>query len=116
MDPLLTKLRGNVSVSTLLTESGKRFDSLPKLEAYPAGICWLHALAVCNFGESCSYLAGHINQGNLSDAQVDDVVATLQPGVAALLARPTSPSGKRKWRSRGGRGGMGGRPPTHPQM
>jgi hypothetical protein len=39
MDPLLTKYRGNVSISTILSESGKRFNSLPKLKAYPAEIC-----------------------------------------------------------------------------
>ncbi len=117
MDPLLTKYRGNVSISMILSESGKRFNSLPKLKAYPAGICWLHAVAACTFGEACSYSTGHINQGDLTKAQVDKVIATLQPGVTALMARPISPSGKRKWRGRGGgRGGMGGGPPPHPQM
>jgi len=117
MDPLLNKYREQISISTILSESGKRFDSLQKLEAYPAGICWLNAVAACNFGEACSYAAGHISLGDLSDAQVDDAVATLQPGVMALLAWPSSPSGKRKWRGRGGsRGGMGGGPHPPTQM
>ena len=117
MDPLLTKLRGQVSISSILSESGKRFDSLPKLDAYPGGICWLHALSACNFGDTCAYAAGHIAPGDLSDAQVDEVVATLKTGVTTLIARPSSPGGKRKYRSRGGgRGSMGGGPPPHRQM
>jgi hypothetical protein len=117
MDPLLIKYRGNVSISTILSESGKRFNSLPKIKAYPAGIFWLHAIAACTFGEACSYSTGHIIQGDLTEAQVDEVIATLQPGVTALMARPISPSGKHKWRGRGGgRGGMGGGPRPHPQM
>lgn len=117
MDPLLNKYCGQVSISTILSEAGKRFDSLPKLEAHPAGICWLHAVAACNFGEACSYAAGHIAHGDLSDTQVDDAVSTLQPGVMALLARPSSPSGKRKWRGRGmSRGGMGRGPHPPTQM
>lgn len=117
MDPLLSKFRGQVSISTILSESGKRFDSLPKLEAYPGGICWLHALSACTFGEACSYAAGHIAQGDLTEVQVDEAVATLQPGVTTLMARPSSPLGKRKYRSRGGgRGSVGGGPPPHPQM
>jgi hypothetical protein len=102
---------------SILSEAGKWFDSLPKLEAYPGGICWLHALSACNFGDTCAYAAGHIAPGDLSDAQVDEAVATLQTGVTTLIARPSSPGGKRKYRSRGGgRGSPGGGPPPHRQM
>ncbi len=50
MEPLLTKFRGRCLVSNILTASGKRFDSLHWLDAYPAGICWLHAIATCPYG------------------------------------------------------------------
>ena len=78
---------------------------------------WLHAISACNFGDACAYAVGHIAPGDLTDAQVDGAVATLQPGVTSLMAQPSSPAGKRKYRSRGGgRGSMGGGPPPHPQM
>ncbi len=35
MEPLLIKFRGRCLVSNILTESGKQFDSLPRLKAYP---------------------------------------------------------------------------------
>ena len=109
MEPLLMKYRGKISVSTILTEAGNRFNNLPKLEKYPQGVCWLHALATCPYVNNCSFATGHITQGDLTETQVDEVVAALQPGVTALLAHPASPAGKRKWK---GRGGMaGGQPP-----
>jgi hypothetical protein len=62
------KLRGHCSVSNILTVGGKRFDSLPRLEAYPNGVCWLHAIATCPYGDQCSFSGGHISKGALSDA------------------------------------------------
>jgi len=45
------KLRGCILVSNILTAGGKRFDSLPHLDAYPNGVCWLHAIATCPYGD-----------------------------------------------------------------
>jgi hypothetical protein len=119
MDPLLMKLRGRVLVSNILTAGGKRFDSLPRLDAYPCGMCWLHAIATCPYGDQCVFSGGHISKGALSDAQADEAVAALQAGISALIARnrPPSPTGKRKFRARHGRGGGGGEaaPPAMPQ-
>ncbi len=108
----MIKYKGKVSVSTLLTESGKCFKSLPKLDAYPGGVCWLHAIATCPF-KDCAFANGHINQGNMTKVQVDETVAALQPGVTALLAKTPSPLGKCKWK---GRGGIGGGSPLRPQI
>jgi hypothetical protein len=108
MEPLLMKFRGRCSVSNILTASGKRFDSLPRLEAYPTGVCWLHSIATCPYGAQCAFAAGHIPKGTLSDAQANEVVTALQTGITALVNRTgaPSPTGKRKFR--GGRGGGGG--------
>ena len=119
MEPLLMKFRGRISVSNILTAGGKRFDSLPKLDAYPNGVCWLHAIATCPYGDQCSFSGGHISKGALSNAQAEEAVAALQAGVSALVARngPPSPTGKRKFRGGRGRGGGGGgaAPPATPQ-
>ena len=104
MEPLLRKLRGRCSMSNILTAGGNRFDILPHLEAYPNGVCWLRAIATCPYGDQCLFAGGHIPKGALSDAQADEAVAALQPGVLAMVARngPPSPTGKRKFR--GGQG------------
>jgi len=104
MEPLLRKLRGRCLVSNILTAGGNQFDSLPRLEAYPNGVCWIHTIATCPYGDQCSFAGGHIPKGALSDAQADEAVAALQPGVLAMVARngPPSPTGKRKFR--GGQG------------
>jgi hypothetical protein len=47
MEPLLTKFRGQCSVSNILIAGGKQFDSHPYLNAYPNGVCWLHSIAMC---------------------------------------------------------------------
>ena len=113
------KLRGSCLVSNVLTVDGRQFDSLPHLEAYQNGVCWLHAIATCPYGDQCSFSGGHISKGALSDAQADKAVAALQASVSAMVARngPPSPMGKRKFRAgRGrGRGSMGAGPPTMPQ-
>jgi hypothetical protein len=114
MEPYLAKFWGRCSISSLLTAANKRFDSLPTLEAYPGGVCWLHAIASCPYSTGCSFLAGHIKSGDLTDTQVEEVVAVLQPGVTALLARPASPNGKRKYHALGGLGGGAGTPTTPP--
>ena len=120
MEPLLIKFRGRCLVSNILTESGKQFDSLPRLEAYPNGICWLHSIAICPYGDQCSFAGGHIPKGTLTDAQADEVVAALQAGVTAMVhhARAPSPTGKRKHRAGRGRGvgGPSSGPPAPPQM
>lgn len=119
MEPLLMKFRGRISVSNILTAGGKRFDNLPRLAAYPSGVCWLHAIATCPYGDQCSFSSGHIAKGALSDAEADEAVAALLPGVSALVARngPPSPTGKRKFRAGRGRGGggAGAEPPATPQ-
>jgi hypothetical protein len=118
MEPPLTKFWGRCSVSNILTASGKRFDSLPRLDAYPNGICWLHSIALCPYGTQCLFAAGHLPKGTLTDAQADEVKAALQPGVTALVncAGAPSPTGKRKFR--GGRVSGGnatsGAPPAAP--
>ncbi len=112
------KLRGCISVSNILTAGGKWFDSLPHLAAYPNGVCWLHAIATCPYGDQCSFNGGHILKGVLSDAEANEAVAALQAGVSAMVARngPPSPTGKRKFRARGrGGGGAGAEPPATPQ-
>jgi hypothetical protein len=118
MEPLLTKFRGRCLVSNILTASGKRFDSLPRLDAYPNGICWLHSIALCPYGTQCSFAAGHLPKGTLMDSQADEVKAALQPGVTALVncAGAPSPTGKRKFRGRRVSGGnvTSGAPPAAP--
>jgi hypothetical protein len=110
MEPLLAKYRGWCSVSNILMASNKWFDSLPWLEAYPAGVCWLNSIAICPYGTQCSFAMGHVKKGKITYAHADDVVGTMQEGVTALVnRRPTSPNGKRKWRGQGQGGGL---PPT----
>ncbi len=114
------KLRGSCLVSNVLTVGGKQFDSLPHLEAYPNGVCWLHAIATCPYGDQCSFNGSHISKGALSNAQADEAVAALQANVSAMVARngPPSPTGKRKFgvgRGKGG-GGVEAGPPAMPQV
>jgi len=82
-------------VSNILTAGGNQFDSLPRLEAYSNGVCWLHAIATCPYGDQCSFTGGHIPKGAPSNAQADEAVAALQPGVSAMVARngPPPPRG-----------------------
>ena len=93
------KLRGRCLVINILTAGGKWFDSLPHLEAYPNGVCWLHAIAMCLYGDQCLFSGGHILKGALSDAQADEAVLALQAGVSAMIASngPPSPMGKRRF-------------------
>ncbi len=114
MEPLLTKFRGWCSVSSILTASGKRFNSLPWLDAYPTDVCCLHEITTCPYGSQCSFAAGHLKKGNLSDAHTDAVVGAMQDGVSSLVNKsgPPSPTGKCKWRGQG----RGGGTPTPPQM
>jgi hypothetical protein len=113
------KLQSRCSVSNILTASGKRFDSFPCLDAYPNGVCWLHAIATCPYRDQCSLSGGHILKGALSKALADEAVSAHQAGVFAMVARsgPPSPTGKRKFRAgRGqGGGGVGTAPPAMPQ-
>jgi hypothetical protein len=119
MEPLLVKFRGRCSVSNILTEGGKCFDALPKIEAYPNGIYWLNTVALCPYGGNCTFIMGHLPKGTIIDPIANGVCMTLQLGVTAMMNRPPSPSlvgGKNKWPSRGrGRGG-GGRPPAPQSM
>jgi hypothetical protein len=110
MEPLLTKFWGRCSVSNILTASGKRFDSLPRLEAYPNGICWLQLIAMCPYGAQCTFAAGHIPKGTLTDAQADGVVAALQASITAMVNRAGAPSPTGKHKFRGKRGGGGNVP------
>jgi hypothetical protein len=64
MKPLLTKFQGQCSVSNILTASGKWFDSLPGLDAYPMGVCWLHAIATCPYDSQCLFAVGHLKKGD----------------------------------------------------
>jgi hypothetical protein len=66
MEPFLVKFRGRCSVSNILTEGGLRFDALPKLEAYPEGICWLNTVALCPYSGDCSFVSGHTSHKILS--------------------------------------------------
>ncbi len=74
------KLRGRCLVSNILTAGGKRFDSLSRLEAYPNGVCWLHAIATCLYGDQCLFSGLVEKVGNMS--------ATCRPDsqISALLA------------------------------
>jgi hypothetical protein len=106
MEPFLMRFRGRCSVIYFLTASGKRFDNLPKLDEYPGGVCWLHLLGLCPYGDQCSFIAGHVAKGAITDAHADQVVTSLQVGITSLMAQPEgggSPPGKRKWRGRGRR-------------
>ena len=115
MEPLLTKYHGWVSVSNILTDSNKPFDSLPWLDAYPEGICWLNSIVICPYGSQCNFTAGHVKKGEITDAHADEVVGAMQERVMALVNRHPmmSPNGKRKWRAGQGRGGG---PPSTPSM
>ena len=55
MEPFLTKFCGWCSVSNILTAGNKWLDSRPRLNAYPAGICWLHSIDLCPYGTQCSF-------------------------------------------------------------
>jgi len=115
MEPLLAKYWGRCSVSNILTASNKWFDSLPRLDAYPEGVCWLNSIAICPYGSQCqcAFAAGHMKKGEITEAHADGVVGAMQEGVTALVnIRPMSPNGKRKWRGQG----RGGGPPSIPSM
>jgi hypothetical protein len=116
MEPLFTKFMGQCLVSNILTACGKGFDSLPWLDAYPSGVCWLHSIAMCPYGNHCTFAAGHVAKGSIKDAQANEVVAALQAGITVMVTRegPPSPMGKCKWKGGCGRGG--GITPTTPQM
>ena len=113
------KLRGCILVSNILTAGGKRFYSLPRLDAYPNRVCWLHTIATCPYGDQCLFNGGHISKGALSNEQADKAVSALQAGVSAMVARngPPSLTGKRKFRAGCGRGGgsVGAAPSAMPQ-
>jgi hypothetical protein len=98
MEPFLMKFRGWCSVSNILMASSKRFDSLPKLDAYLNGVCWLHSIATCPYGAQCAFAARHVPTGTLTDAQANEVEMALQAGVMALVtwAGAPSPIGKCK--------------------
>jgi hypothetical protein len=98
MEPLLTKFWGRCSVSNILTANGKWFDSLLWLDAYPTGVCWLHAIATCPYGSQCSFAVSYLKKGNLSDAHADAVVGAMQDKVSSLVNKsgPPSSTGKRK--------------------
>jgi len=111
MEPLLTKFRGWCSVSNILTAGNIRFDSLPRLDTYPMGICWLHSIALCPYGTQCSFHAGHVKKGDITDSIADEVIGALQPGITEIMNKPpTSPLGKCKWMGPG-RGGDTLNPP-----
>jgi hypothetical protein len=107
MEPFLTKYRGWCSVSNILTSGKKRFDSLPCLDAYHGGVCWLHSIATCPYGPQCSFEAGHVKKSKITDTIADEVVGAIQAGVTELVNRPRiiSPLRKRKWRGQGRGGG-----------
>ena len=114
MDPFLVKFRGQCLLSNILTASGKQFDSLPKLDRYQGGVYWLHFSGVCPYCAQCSFIAGHVVKGALTDEHADEVVAALQGRITTLMGRTAgggSPSGKPKWQG-GGRGS--GRPSPPP--
>ena len=76
---------------------GKHFNCLlPRLEKYPNRVYWLHAITVCPYGDQCTFAAGHIKKGNITDAHADKVVGAMQQGVTAIMTRdePPSPTGK----------------------
>jgi hypothetical protein len=114
IEPLLMKFWGRCLVSNILTASGKWFDSLPWLDAYPTGICWLHAIATCPYGSQCLFAVGHLKKGELSDAHADAVVGAMQDKVSSMVNKsgPPSNNGKCKWRGQG----RGGGTPTPPQI
>ena len=81
MEPFLVRNGSRISVSNILTASGKRFEDLSKLDEFPGGVCWLNSLAICPYGPNCSFIAGHVPKGTLTDAHADQVVETLQGGI-----------------------------------
>ena len=114
MEPLLAKYHGRCSVSSILTASNKWFDSLPRLDAYPTGICWLHSIAICPYGPQCAFVTGHVKKGEITDTLANEAVGEIQAGVTELVNKPrtTSPLGKHKWKGQG----RGGGPTNPPQM
>ncbi len=80
MEPLLPKYCGRCLVSNILTASNNRFDSLPWLDAYPAGVCWLNSIAICSYGSQCAFAAGHVKKGEVTDAHAIKVVGAMQEG------------------------------------
>jgi hypothetical protein len=103
MEPLLMKYQGRCSMSNILTSGNKRCDSLPRLDAYPGGVCWIHSIATCPYGANCSFAAGHVKKGEITDPLADEVVGATQAGVTELVNKPctTSPLRKCKWRGQG---------------
>jgi len=102
----LTKFCRRCSVSNILTAGSKRFNSLPRLDAYPAGICWLHSIASCPYGTQCSFAPGHVKKVEITDSIAYEVIGALQPGITEIMNKPLiSPLGKRKWRGPGQGGG-----------
>ena len=67
MEPLLVKYRGKCSLSSILTNNNNRFGVLPKLDAYPTGICWLHSIAICPYGPQCASVTGHVKKGEITE-------------------------------------------------
>ena len=80
MEPLLPKYCGQCLVSNILTASSKRFDSLPWLDAYPVGVCWLNSIAICSYGSQCAFAAGHVKKGEVTDAHAIKVIGAMQEG------------------------------------
>ena len=114
MEPFLVKFRSQCLLSNILNASGKQFYSLPNLDTYPGGVCWLHSIGVCPYGAQCSFIAGHMAKRALTDEHADEVAAVFQGGITTLMGQTAgggSPSGKRKWQ--GGSCG-GGRPSQLP--
>ena len=107
MEPRLAKYLGWCLVSSTLIASNKRYDSLHQLEAYLACVCWLNSIAICPHGTQCSFAAGHVKKGKITDAHADNIVRTMQEGVTALVNRhPMPPNRKRKWMGQGRGGGL----------
>jgi len=107
MEPLLTKYRGRCLVSNILTSGNKRVDSLPHLDAYPGGVCWLHSIATCPYGPQCSFAAGHVKKGEITDTLADEVVGAIQAKSNRISEQTTLniPNRKTQMEGTGARGG-----------
>jgi hypothetical protein len=71
---------------------------------------------MCPYGDRCTFAAGHVAKGAITDAQADKVVAALQAGVTAMVTSEGPPSLTEKCKWKGGRGRGGEITPTTPQM
>jgi hypothetical protein len=61
MEPLITKYRGRISVSSILTASNKGYDDLTKFDKFPNGTCSRETFVEVLWEWGCSWLWEHMS-------------------------------------------------------